>query len=80
MQEREEDLNIIKDMFKQVVHDKVCAAVDPICKRMEKLEKDHNALQQKVEQLIEQIINLKPESSEIESNQVEEITISYHEL
>ena len=49
VQQREEDMNIIKEMISKGVHAEVLATIEPVCKRQEQLEEEQKCMFAEVE-------------------------------
>ena len=58
-QQREEDLNMIKKLINEGVRTEVLSALEPICRRQEELEDKQKFLQNKLNEMSEEIEKLK---------------------
>ena len=59
VKQREQDMNIIKEMISKGVNSEVMAFIDPVSQRQEKLEDEQKNLQDKVEEMFEMMTVLK---------------------
>ena len=70
-QQREEDLNLIKEMINEGVKAEVLSAMEPICRRQEELEEKHKNLQDKLNDMSEEIKRLKIGGSKVQTKGVD---------
>ena len=70
VKQREEDINLIKDMIVKVVNAKVSEAIEPVKKRQEILDEKCSSLMKKVEELSEEIGELRLRSNDKERGRI----------
>ena len=73
VQQREKDMNMIKEMIQKGVRAEVLAAMEPICRRQEKLEEEQKCLRDKLERMAEEMKNLKVADQETAIKEVNDL-------
>ena len=71
VQQREEDLKMIKEMINEGVRAEVFSAMEPICRRQEKLEVENKHLQDKLNEMSEEIKKLKNQGTKVQTQGVD---------